>query len=208
MSLWTSDDGETWTNRANRTLGVVSWGGQGANVIGVSCHNAYPFGGSIDLMNTYVKVNNEYLWNGTITTNIEETIPQTNISTVGGDLQAKDIWLDTSQRPYVVRKYDGSSDWENIDYVLFPQNIEVTSGSITQTNTLLGYSANGWDEQLSTPDFMRQSVLEKGVAFSAPYSGWIYNYTEGITHFIDKNYTYTPNNNSNGTWYYSPLKGC
>lgn len=154
---------------------------------------------TIDLMNTYVKSNGEFV--------ISNVIKEKEIITTGGNLTANDIWLDTSVKPYVLRQYDGTSNWSVVDYVRLPQQITVSSGAITGVVNVLPYNANGWDEQLSTPDMNRQTTLTKGSQFTTTLSGYVYNQTEGDTYYLEKGTSFTPASGTSGTWYFSPIKG-
>lgn len=162
----------------------------------------------VDLYNSYIKSNDTYVVKNSTTQTITTTYQEKVVSTTGSSLSENDIWLDTSLKNYVTRQYDGTLSWNTVDYVRLPHQIEISSGNISQIKTVCPFNANGWDEQLSTPDMNRQTTLTKGSSFTAPYSGWVYNYTVGDTYYLEKGSSYTPLSGSSGTWYYSPIKGC
>ena len=189
---------------------ATTWGSAGYLYFGkyYSTVNGHVFvNGTIYLQECYVKSNGSYVINNTKTTTTTSTYQEKVVSTTGSTLSTGDIWLDTSLKPYVMRKYDGSSSWDIVDYVRLPQQISVSSGAINAVYTVRSYNSNGWDEQLSSPDLNRQTTLTKGSAFTASYPGWVYNYSVGDTYYLDKGSTYTPSSSSAGTWYYSPIKG-
>lgn len=109
--------------------------------------------------------------------------------TIGSNL-TNALWLDTSIKPYVAKKYNGTS-WERFDYVPLPQNITIKNGVITSVNQTGNYNDNGWDNYVTLPNFSKSTTLTKNIKFIAPANGWIYNGLNMIKP-IFRNESYTP----------------
>ena len=132
------------------------------------------------------------------------TYQQKHVRVISGNLENGDIWLDTSTKPYNMYQYNNGV-LEPVDYVRLPQQIIVDSNhNVTGTKIVRAYNANGWDEELSAPDLERPTTLTSGITFTAPYSGWVLNYSSAQSYYLERGFTYTPN--SSGYTFY-PIKG-
>lgn len=132
-----------------------------------------------------------------------ETYQEKVVETTGSSLNANDVWLDTSTKPYNMYKYNGST-FDNVEWVRLPQQVVWSGSTISSIKIARSYNANGWDEELSAPDLERPTSLSSGVQFTAPYSGWVLNYSLAQSYYLERGFTYTPN--SSGYTFY-PIKG-
>lgn len=132
-----------------------------------------------------------------------ETYQEKIVEVVGSSLATNDVWLDTSTKPYTMYQYDGA-DFNQVEWVRIPQQVVWGGSAITSFKVARSYNANGWDEELSTPDLERPTTLTSGVQFTAPYSGWVLNYSLAQSYYLERGFTYTPN--SSGYTFY-PIKG-
>ena len=82
------------------------------------------------------------------------------------------VWLDTSFKPYVSKKYNGTT-WETFDYVPLPQNITVKSGAISSVNKCGNFNDNGWDNYVMLPDMTKSTTLTKNSTFKPSLNGWL-----------------------------------
>ena len=111
-----------------------------------------------------------------------------------GHILTNSIWLDTSVKPYISKKHNGTN-WENFDYLPLPQNITVKNGIITSINKCGNYNDNGWDNYVTLPDFSRSTNLTKGITYNSPQNGWLFNnYNLVKPMFIGDTFTPMSNN--------------
>ena len=178
--IYGSNDGTTWTKLAHFTnsnqVGSAKWD------ILVNSNTAYKYH---KLQATSIIGHPSYT-NYTI---IQElTIKATQVN---GENLTNAVWLDTSVKPYVSKKYNGIT-WNDFKYVPLPQNITIKNGSISSINKIGNYNDNGWDNYVTLPDINRSTILTNGTTFKPTVNGWIANKNGLVKHlFTDETFTPT-----------------
>ncbi|MBR1908110.1 hypothetical protein IJ818_04150 [bacterium] len=93
-------------------------------------------------------------------------------------LQINDVWLNTSVRPFVSKKYNGIA-FEDFDYVPLPQTVILENGVVSSINLKTGYGDNlSWNttDELS---FINPAVIvEKYTNGKSGYRVWSDGYCE------------------------------
>lgn len=92
---------------------------------------------------------------------------------------ANDVWLDTSVKPYVSKKFNGLT-WDIYNKVPFPQNITIASGVISSINKIGYYNDNGYNcgrhtlSGLGMPSQKYEDLTlgASGTTYIAPANGW------------------------------------
>ena len=74
---------------------------------------------------------------------------------------ANDVWLDTSVKPYVSKKYNGLT-WDIYNKIPLPQNITIASGVISSINKV-GYYNDGmpWNNTGETTEALPTVIIKK-----------------------------------------------
>jgi len=106
---------------------------------------------------------------GSITINASEFIP---------GVQINDVWLNTSVKPYVSKKYNGNY-FEDFDYVNLPQTVSVENGIISSINLKDGYNNNlAWNSTDEVSLINPAVVTETYVNGKSGYRVWSDGYCE------------------------------
>lgn len=160
-----SNDNSTWVNLKTFTNSVVALS-ETWNIDLSDNTNAYKY------YRIWITSHSSSAYSGR---NYIGSLTLTATQVVGTSLLNK-VWLDTSVKPYISKKYNGTS-WETFDYVPLPQNITVKNGAITEVNQIGNYNDNGWDNYVILPDTSRSTRLTKDTSYEAPMNGWLSNGT-------------------------------